>query len=83
MRAVAGGMRYLDPGLEQARRRSGRVAALSQLSPREFEIFRQLAEGRTVDAIAQGLCLSQKTVANHGSAIRARVSEKLAEYRAS
>jgi len=37
------------------------------LSKREFEVFRLLAEGRNVSAIAQNLNLSPKTVSNHRS----------------
>lgn len=43
------------------------------LSTREFEIFRLLAEGRSVSAIADDLSLSPKTVSNH----RSRLMEKL------
>ena len=71
VRTVADGTRFLDPGL--TRRRRAPASTLARLSPREFEIFRQLAEGRTVDAIAQALCLSQKTVANYGTAIRTKL----------
>jgi len=37
------------------------------LSTREFEVFRLLAEGRSIGEIAQGLNLSPKTVSNHRS----------------
>jgi DNA-binding NarL/FixJ family response regulator len=73
VRTVAGGMRFLDPCLRPRRRSAGSTSSLARLSPREFEIFRQLAEGQTVDAIAQALCLSQKTVANYGTAIRSKL----------
>lgn len=43
------------------------------LSTREFEIFRLLAEGRSVSTIADDLNLSPKTVSNH----RSRLMEKL------
>jgi len=43
------------------------------LTPREFEIFRRLAEGITVDEIAQTLCLSPKTVANYQTVIRQKL----------
>lgn len=43
---------------------------LVRLSPREFEIFRLLAEGCTLDTVASRMRLSQKTVANHQTAIR-------------
>jgi len=43
------------------------------LSPREFEIFRLLAEGQAVNQIAKNLNLSPKTVSNH----RSHLLEKL------
>ena len=43
------------------------------LSTREFEIFRLLAEGRSVADIADDLNLSPKTVSNH----RSRLMDKL------
>lgn len=46
---------------------------LHQLSTREFEIFRQLAEGRSVSQIARELSLSGKTVANYNTAIRGKL----------
>ncbi len=43
------------------------------LTPREFEIFRRLAQGLTVESIAQTLCLSSKTVANYQTVIRQKL----------
>lgn len=43
------------------------------LTPREFEIFRRLADGVSVDDIAQTLCLSPKTVANYQTLIRQKL----------
>ncbi|MCC6995624.1 MAG: response regulator transcription factor [Deltaproteobacteria bacterium] len=43
------------------------------LSPREFEILRALASGRTVSELARDLAISVKTVSTY----RARVAEKL------
>ena len=73
--AVADGQTYIDPSLARVRPRSSARAAsgLEKLSEREFEIFRQLAEGHAVDAIARSLCLSSKTIANYGTAIRAKL----------
>jgi DNA-binding NarL/FixJ family response regulator len=44
-----------------------------QLAPREFEIFRLLANGQTVDDIGQRLRLGTKTVANYQSSIRQKL----------
>ena len=48
-------------------------SATLALSTREFEIFRLLAEGRSVSTIADDLSLSPKTVSNH----RSRLMDKL------
>jgi DNA-binding NarL/FixJ family response regulator len=37
----------------------------SVLSPREFEVFRLIAQGQSVQEVAESLSLSQKTVSNH------------------
>ena len=50
-------------------RRQGALAA-GGLAHREFEIFRLLAAGRTVEQIAARLFLSAKTVANYQTLIR-------------
>lgn len=44
-----------------------------QLAPREFEIFRLLANGQSVDDIGQRLHLGTKTVANYQSSIRQKL----------
>ena len=43
------------------------------MSAREFEIFRLLASGASIQAIADELFLSPKTVANHTSRLRAKL----------
>ncbi len=44
-----------------------------QLAPREFEIFRLLANGHGVDEISQRLHLGSKTVANYQTSIRQKL----------
>jgi len=46
---------------------------LSELSPREFEVFRLLAEGKPLSEIAGILSLSQKTVANYQSLVKQKL----------
>ncbi|MGI8739502.1 MAG: response regulator [Gammaproteobacteria bacterium] len=73
---VVGGDVYLGPGIEKrlaAVNRAGAVNVLGALSVREFEIFRLLAEGRTVSEIAALLSLSVKTVANYNTQIRGKL----------
>lgn len=72
--AVARGCGFLSPDLARARACNGLTAdRLHQLSQREFEIFRQIAEGQSVREIASTLCISGKTVSNHYSQIRVKL----------
>ena len=50
-----------------------RQAPHETLSPRELEVLRLVATGKTIKEIAAGLSLSEKTVSTY----RTRVSEKL------
>ena len=47
--------------------------AAGRLSPREFEVLRMLAAGRSVAEIARSLGLTSKTVANHQSILRQKL----------
>ncbi len=49
---------------------------LEALSPREFEVLRLLVQGETVRSISEKLGLSEKTVANHQSAIREKLGAR-------
>jgi len=72
--AVSRGREFLSPDLAHARAHQRKPDdALHSLSQREFEIFRQVAEGRSVRDIASGLCISGKTVSNHYSQIRVKL----------
>jgi len=70
---VAGGETYIEAGVAQriALQKSGR--GLELLSGRELEVFRMLAEGVSVQEIANLLHLSPKTVGTH----RTRIMDKL------
>jgi DNA-binding NarL/FixJ family response regulator len=48
-------------------------AAYGNLTPREQEILRHIAEGHTTKAIADRLCISPKTVDNHRTNIMAKL----------
>lgn len=52
----------------------GRDSPFGELSTREFEIFCLLAEGRSAAEIAKRLSLSQKTVANYGTQLKAKLN---------
>ncbi|MEY4711568.1 MAG: hypothetical protein RIS88_1018 [Pseudomonadota bacterium] len=69
LRKIAGGGAYVTADVAQQLALGampGHEAAPHEaLSPREFEVFRQLVAGGSVTAIAQALHLSVKTVSTH------------------
>jgi DNA-binding NarL/FixJ family response regulator len=73
--SVASGEFYADPRIAGAilRRRSGRTHDESELSSREFEIARLIAEGLSNREIGRRLTLSEKTIKNHVSHILAKL----------
>ena len=73
--SVLGGRQYFSADIADQMQAEGKDydSDTLALSTREFEIFRLLAEGRSVSAIADDLNLSPKTVSNH----RSRLMEKL------
>ncbi len=73
---VARGKLYLDPSISQdvaLEQLSGRQSPLATLTPREFEIFRFVAEGKSCAQIAEQLHLSEKTIANNITRIKGRL----------
>ncbi len=81
VRQVAGGGLYLHP--EMARqiaflRASGNADELSSLNPREVEILRLLAAGRTMAQIADLLDVSYKTVANNCTQLKQKLGARSA-----
>lgn len=73
VRRVARGQTYLDPDLIGRVLQAGNGGLLSRLTPREFEVFRMLAEGNSVAEIAVILSNSPKTVGVH----QTRIMQKL------
>jgi DNA-binding NarL/FixJ family response regulator len=49
---------------------------IEALTPREFEVLRLLVQGETVRRISEKLALSEKTIANHQSAIREKLGAR-------
>ena len=79
VRAVAGGGLYLHP--EMARqiaflRPGAKADAISNLSPREVEILRLLAAGRTMAQIADLLDVSYKTIANNCTQLKQKLGAR-------
>ncbi len=66
---VAAGRRYIEPALAQklaiAEFDGATRSPVDQLSDREFEVFKRLAGGGSVQRIAQDLKLSASTVGTH------------------
>lgn len=68
IRQVARGGSYLEPSIAQElalQQINGTDDPMEGLTLREFEVFKQLASGRSVRQIAQTLFLSQSTVGTH------------------
>ena len=73
---VARGKTFLSSGIAQKvalQTLMGDDDPLHQLSSREFEIFRLLAEGKKVEEVADMLKISQKTVANYYTMIKQKL----------
>ncbi len=76
VRRVAEGSVYLSPDIAPylVRFRSARdLSPFDRLSTREFEVFRLLAEGRSVQEVADLMFLSPKTVGNHYTQIKRKL----------
>lgn len=76
VRCVARGELYVGQemhGFLVRRRNPGDDGRIGELSPREFEVFRMRAEGRSINEIADLLNVSPKTAGHHST----RVKQKL------
>lgn len=76
VRQIANGNLYIDPDIAQRlafQKTKGNDSPFRALSTREFEIARLLAEGLSVNAIANRLALSYKTVANYATQVKAKL----------
>jgi len=68
IRLVAQKKRFIDPVIAQRMAMQdldGNDDPLSKLSPREFEVFMQLAKGLSVQRVSENLHLSASTVGTH------------------
>lgn len=72
--SIRAGRVYLDPQLHAVLdARGSRSGAFDSLTRREFEVLSRLVQGQSAESIAEALCLSPKTVANHLSATRGKL----------
>ena len=81
VKSVAQGGVYLRPemAIEIAfLRASANPTKISELSPRELEILRLIAAGRTIAEIAKQFDLSYKTIANHRSELKRKLGARSA-----
>ena len=79
-RLVLAGDKYVSPSLEQqlaqAYTSDADPAPHERLSTREFEVFKKLAEGRSVSQIANEFFVSVKTISTHRGHILAKMDLK-------
>ena len=76
VRKVASGERFIGPELIRyidSRDSAEHTPAIDALSPREFEVFCHLAEGKTVHDIADTLNISPKTAGNHYTQVKKKL----------
>ncbi|MBK6852425.1 MAG: response regulator transcription factor [Burkholderiales bacterium] len=69
VRAVQSGLRTLHPQTSS----SSRPAPHEQLTVRELEVLQHLISGASVDAIAQRMGVSEKTVSNYQTLVRQKL----------
>jgi two-component system, NarL family, invasion response regulator UvrY len=71
------GQNYIEQGLIKTNSsitsQSDYQAIIHKFSPREFDVFRMLAQGMSVQKIAAELCLGYKTIANYATQIRKKL----------
>jgi len=76
LEAILAGRTYIDTTMAKSLAlisSEDETSPLQQLSPREFEIFRLLAEGGDCDSITQALKISSKTVSNHQTSLKQKL----------
>jgi len=76
LQAIISGKTYLSPEIARKialQTLQNQADPMQQLSAREFEIFRLLAEGKETEEIAQALKISSKTVANYQTTIKQKL----------
>ncbi|HEV2035699.1 MAG TPA: response regulator transcription factor [Candidatus Dormibacteraeota bacterium] len=77
IREVAAGRSVIDPqvveGLVESRNRFA-ISPLRELSPRELDVLRQMAQGKNNEAIAEALFISVRVVEKHINAIFSKLS---------
>jgi DNA-binding NarL/FixJ family response regulator len=76
IREAHAGRTYISPNIAQKivmRTISGEQDPIQKLSTREFEVFRLLAEGVSIEGIASTLNISHKTAANYQTVLKQKL----------
>lgn len=76
IQAIKQGESYVERGLlkeSEPAQQSDLQQVIADFSPREFDVFKLLAQGMTVQKIADQLCLGHKTVANYATQIKKKL----------
>lgn len=75
VKRVGGGGRYVENEIAQALvlQAPQQPVSLAQLAPRDLEIVRHLAAGKSLSEIAEALGLGYKTIANNCTQIKAKL----------
>jgi two-component system invasion response regulator UvrY len=75
IKRIASGGRYIEHELAQSLilTPATQTTTLAQLAPRDLEIVRHLAAGKSLSEIADTLGLGYKTIANNCSLIKAKL----------
>src|ERR1700744_1140161 len=77
--SIAGGKKYVSADIAQKLAlREFEARGAGELTEREFEVLQLLAQGRSIKDIAESMGLNPKTVANHQSAIKAKLGAETA-----
>ena len=79
IRSVNSGTKYLEPAIAQQMaitQISGENNPVEILSDREFEVFMDLAKGKSTNEIADTMCLSPRTVGTHLYNIKQKLNAK-------
>ena len=75
--AIMQGQCYIEPGLSKTNGSPAELAnpkaIIATFSPREFDVFRLLAQGLTIQKIADHLCLGHKTIANYATQVKKKL----------
>lgn len=71
--SIVNGQKYVEDGLLKTSLTQDYQEIIDTFTAREFDVFRLLAQGMTVQKIAGELCLGYKTVANYATKIKKKL----------